>query len=430
MPEEPKHSKYDVFITRSIYPEAAAVFSARYKSLDEIKADCIVVLDTNTLLVPYSIGKESLEQIKTTYKTLIDTNRLVIPAQVAREFAKNRPRMLTELYDKFSKRRDSQQRLDTGKYPLLADVPEYQQLLIQQDQINNSIAEYGKLLGSVLEHIQNWFWNDPVSLVYQHLFDNTVIKESLVADEDAKNDLFRSQVHKIPPAYKDAAKDDEGIGDLLIWKTILEVGAKERKSILFVSGEEKADWWYRSNNTQLYPRYELIDEFRRVTDGQTFHIVKFSKFLDLFGAGQPVVDEVKEKEKSANHQGTGTNFANVALAAVEAWLSKRFPDFTIETGLGADFIVRRKDRQIDSVVDVRALRDIFNFGRRIREMLAKAAQYIFFDAKRIFVLVTDDYEKGLSIVSLLSSRQFPEDYVVIVGFIKNDGQLAVLSEGF
>jgi hypothetical protein len=303
MPEEPKQPqegkqpKSDIFIARSIYPEAEAVFTAQYRSLQEIKADCIVVLDTNTLLVPYGIGKESLEKIKTTYKTLIDVNRLVVPAQVAREFAKIRPKKLSELYDNFSKKRDAQQGFDTGKYPLLADVPEYQQLLIQQEQINNLFDEYRNLLGKVLEHIENWFWNDPVSLVYSQLFNAAVVKDTSVSDDDVKRDLERNQIHKIPPAYKDAAKDDSGIGDLLIWKTILDVSAKEKKSILFVSGEEKADWWYRGNKTQLYPRYELIDEFRRVSGGQTFHIVKFSRFLDLFGAGQPVVDEVRSKEE-------------------------------------------------------------------------------------------------------------------------------------
>lgn len=296
-PDEPKQSKLDIFIARSLYPEAEAVFTSRYQSLKDLKGTCIVVLDTNTLVLPYLVGKDSLEQIKATYKALIDAKRLVIPAQVAREFAKLRPKKLAELYDKFSKRRDSQQRLDIGKYPLLADVPEYQQLLIQQDEINKLIDEYGKRLGKVLEHIENWFWNDPVSLVYQQLFDGAVIKQTSIADDEAKKDLERCIAHKIPPAYKDAPKPDGGVGDLLIWKTILEVGAKEKKSILFVSGDEKADWWYRSNNTALYPRYELVDEFRRVSEGQSFRIVKFSEFLDLFGADRPVVEEVREKEQ-------------------------------------------------------------------------------------------------------------------------------------
>src|SRR5262249_48178151 len=60
-------------------------------------------------------------------------------------------------------------------------------------------------------------------------------------------------VHKIPPGYKDASKDDRGVGDLLIWMTILEIGAERQKPLLFVTGEEKADWQHRSDNRGVLP---------------------------------------------------------------------------------------------------------------------------------------------------------------------------------
>ncbi len=82
--------EFDIFVANLTYPEAAQIFSASLKSLDAIKENCIVVLDTNALLVPFTTGKESLEQIRKTYKSLVAQKRLVVPGQVAREFAKNR----------------------------------------------------------------------------------------------------------------------------------------------------------------------------------------------------------------------------------------------------------------------------------------------------------------------------------------------------
>jgi len=62
---------YDIFIANDVYPQAGQIFATRLKHLDSIKDECVVVLDTNSLLVPYAIGKESLKQIRTTYLTLI-----------------------------------------------------------------------------------------------------------------------------------------------------------------------------------------------------------------------------------------------------------------------------------------------------------------------------------------------------------------------
>ncbi len=73
---------------------------------------------------------------------------------------------------------------------------------------------------------------------------------------------------------------------ILIWKTILEIGRKQKKDLIFVSGDTKADWWHQSSHRPLYPRSELIEEYRRESEGGSFHILGFGDFLKLFGAGK------------------------------------------------------------------------------------------------------------------------------------------------
>ena len=82
----------------------------------------------------------------------------------------------------------------------------------------------------------------------------------------------------------------------MIWKTILELGKAQKKDAILVSGEEKPDWWHKSEGQPLYPRFELFDEHRRISEGCSFHIVSFSKFLDLYGASEQVVEEVRQTE--------------------------------------------------------------------------------------------------------------------------------------
>lgn len=346
-----KKNEYNIFIARSIYPDAAAIFSTNIKPLEEVKDDSYIVLDTNVLLAPYTIGKlDLLEQCRKTYSSLINQRRLIIPGQVAREFAKNRSLKLAELYQQLNKKKISQ--IQSEKYPLLSSFNEYNEVVRLEKEINTTIQAYQDAISSVLRRIQEWQWNDPVSVLYGELFKDDTVVEVTLSEEEITKDLERRQIHSIAPGYKDAAKDDKGVGDLIIWHSILEIGKEKKRSVIFVSGDEKADWFQKSEKLPLYPRYELVDEFRRASDGQSFYIIKFSRFLEIFGANEKVVGEVQQEEEK--HLMTRGLQGYLAEDAVLAWVRKKFPssvvnygkedisvDFSIkdDTGYGRGFVV-------------------------------------------------------------------------------------------
>src|SRR5688572_17054424 len=97
--------RIDIFIRSQTYPDAVSIFAAKPPPLSDIYKNCICVLDTNALLVPFTIGKESIEQIRKTYISLAKAKRLVVPGQVAREFADNRAKKLGELYQQLFRKR-------------------------------------------------------------------------------------------------------------------------------------------------------------------------------------------------------------------------------------------------------------------------------------------------------------------------------------
>jgi len=259
------------------------------------------VLDTNVLLAPYIIGKDDpgkddlLEQCKITYKKLIEQKRLIVPGQVAREFAKIRIEKLAELYQQLSRKKQIQQ-IERGKYPLLNSLADYQEVERLLKEINGKIRAYQEAINKVLAHVESWQLNDPVRSLYSELFNDDTIFDPSFDKEETKKDLIRRKIHHIPPGYKDGGKEDGGIGDLLIWYTILELGRVQKKSVIFVSGDGKPDWFRQSENVALYLRYELVDEFRRQSEGQSFHVIKFAKFLKLYGASEKVVEEVRREE--------------------------------------------------------------------------------------------------------------------------------------
>lgn len=333
MPEDNRkkpESEFDIFIANSTYPEAASIFTHTLRPLDEIKNDCFVVIDTNALLVPYSIGKESLEQIQRTYRKLVDEKRLLIPGQVAREFARNRANKISELFQQLSRKRSNIQQLQKGKYPLLEAFEEYQDSVRLESEIDKLLQQYRETLGKVLSHIRSWTWNDPVSVLYSKLFTQDVVFDISLDQEFLRSDLNQRQLHSIPPGYKDAAKDDKGVGDLLIWHTILEIGKTHNRSVIFISGEEKSDWWHKSETQALYPRYELIDEFRRSSNGQSFYIIAFSQFLNLYGASEKVVEEVRQEEYLAKQ--SGLQISKGGLSERQSKILAFIQTFTLDNG--------------------------------------------------------------------------------------------------
>ena len=148
MPDEKKNpGDVNILVSSAIYPEADAVFTAQPKTLHEIKDDNIVILDTNSLLVPYSIGKESLEQIRKTYQVLVSQKRLFIPGQVAREFAKNRATKLTELFQQLNRKKNAPP-FRKGNYPLLQSLPDYQDSVRLEEELDKLLEEYKTLVSA------------------------------------------------------------------------------------------------------------------------------------------------------------------------------------------------------------------------------------------------------------------------------------------
>lgn len=287
----------DPLVRQRIFPEPAQVFTFAPVDLKTAFETSIVVVDTNVLLVPYSTGAASLTKIQETFNRLTELNRLRIPGQVAREFAENRADKLKTLFQQLSRKRDLN--LSRSLYPLLEELPAYRELVDKEANLLDALGQYRESIAKLLDTIAAWRWDDPISAIYRKLFVERVVVDPEIDRESLLEDLQYRQDHKIPPGYKDANNQYSGIGDLLIWKAILKIGKEESQHLIFVSGDEKTDWRYQAENRTLYPRFELIDEYRKASGGKSFWIISFAELLEQFGASKQVVEEVREKEAAA-----------------------------------------------------------------------------------------------------------------------------------
>jgi hypothetical protein len=171
---------------------------------------------------------------------------------------------------------------------------------IEAKKLSEAIAEANKKLRNKLHEIANslslQIGRDPVSVSYSGLAE--AIRD-LKLDEAKKKD-FEEELdwrfsHKIPPGYMDASNPAGGAGDLLIWRTLLEEGKTQQKDLIFVTGEEKSDWWLR-NHGAFQPRLELIEEYRAFTGGYTIHLMPLSRLLSLLKVESATLAAVRNAE--------------------------------------------------------------------------------------------------------------------------------------
>lgn len=304
-PEAQPKTSFNPFIKNVTFPDAHALFGFCPTSLNENKDRCVFVLDTNTLLLPYTVGTHSLKEIGRVYESLATKNRLVVPGQVAREFATLRANKLLELIKHLNDyKSDIAKEREAPRYPLLEALEEYndfKKLHAEHIQLRRKVVE---TVDRIVRKIRNWNMDDPISTLYRNLFTPTVVVEPEHDEQKTIAEMEHRFTHSLPPGYSDRSKPDGGIGDLLIWFTILQVG-KGKRPVAFVSQDEKIDWIYKVGENRLYPRQELLDEFRRESGGETFYHIRLGDLLELFGASKSIVKEVRDKENTRSRLAGG-----------------------------------------------------------------------------------------------------------------------------
>ncbi|WP_283807814.1 PIN-like domain-containing protein [Bradyrhizobium mercantei] len=139
--------------------------------------------------------------------------------------------------------------------------------------------------------------------LYATVLSGDAIIDLPISDVEARQELLKEARdrtrNRIPPGYQDAGKDDEGIGDFLIWKSLLQLGSERKQHLAFVTGEQKNDWFVRSGGEHIYPRFELVDEYRRASDGRSLRLMSLPQLLNALKAPASVVNDAKTAEEQS-----------------------------------------------------------------------------------------------------------------------------------
>ena len=275
------------------FPDGEQVFSHLPEPFERIQEEALVFLDTNVLLLPYSVDKQSLDDIVATLKRLKEKGQLRVPAHAAREFAVHRVEQIRKLKDKV-------------KPPALPSADFLLPVLSEKDEVKRYAALHEKLgekrewkelegiAQKIHETIAGWHWRDPVSLQYQALFDHGVVADYDVSStekrEELAEDYARRLAHGMGPGTADRSKNNGNrLGDLIIWKTIIRTAHQEGRHAVLVSSDSKRDWI----DGQLYTRMDLVLEFARATGGLTFRVIEPDLFFQSWGAKDKTVKDLR-----------------------------------------------------------------------------------------------------------------------------------------
>lgn len=278
------------------FPEPLKTLNFSLRSLTECLTDGLIVLDTNVLLLPFKTGPHALDEIEKALEHLKSEKRLFIPEHALREYLANRPNKIREFYDQLSKRRNKDYSIPAvGK--LIEKVGSFSRLDEAEKRLKEDVEKLRSAIAEAMDEVRQWTINDPVSKMYQKVLTEDLVLSLADGLDKLEKEHKDRNAKALPPGYKDGSKSTNSIGDFLIWKAILELGKlNKNRNLVFVSGEEKPDWVYRSSAEVLYAREELIEEYRQVSDGGSFHLVDFATLLRHLKTSEQAVAEVRVAE--------------------------------------------------------------------------------------------------------------------------------------
>lgn len=313
------------------------IFPGHFRPTDEeyqeVWENCLFVLDTNTLINLYRYSEPAKQDVIKILHKIQD--RLWMPFRVAEEYLDTRLNEVSNQskeYDNTEKeiRKLKQSLESSSKHPFIS-----QETLKSADEIFEKIISEMK---SNQEKHDSRFQVDDIQHQLLEIFSSNVGPqlERSVLDNIFEEGSKRYN-EQIPPGFKDHGKSANPesfrdkcrvFGDLIIWKEIIRKSQKESVPIVFVTDDQKSDWWHRINGKTISPRPELINEFQSETNQKILMYVA-SSFIEHAAQkfGEPVteyvVNEIKEiQRKQQKHHANLTESLNKKMSAINKYKIK------------------------------------------------------------------------------------------------------------
>ena len=265
------------------------LFPGHYKPSKEefqkLWTEYVFVFDTNILLNVYRYSEKTRERLFEILGLLQD--RIWLPYQVAYEYQEERLNVISHQLKPYE---EIENVLNENLDKLSSVIESYRKRhsftsLVDDKKIISTTKNANKRTIKVLEEAKQQ---------YPNLIENDIYREKIgelfldkIGSPHSEEEL--DQVYKqcasrfkkeIPPGYKDKTKSVESkqYGDAIVWLQIIEYAKAQNKPIIFVTDDNKDDWWKRHQGQTISPRTELIEEMKAEA-GVDFWMYTGDRFL-------------------------------------------------------------------------------------------------------------------------------------------------------
>ncbi|MCG3793651.1 PIN domain-containing protein [Bacillus toyonensis] len=293
------------------FPEFQGYSDNQFKKLFD---ECIFVFDTNVLLNLYKYSTETKNELLEILNRI--RNRLWMPHQVGLEYNFNRLSVISD-QEKFYNKLISSIEKDSMSFinGLAKDYNKKHPYIKWEEiktQLDNCIKSITKDIAKKKEKHPNLFADDEILTKINELFKDKVGK---AYSQEQLDEIYKEgkgrYARKRPPGYKDL-KDKEGqikeyggnvykdeYGDLVVWYQIIEYAEKNKQPIIFITDDNKEDWWREQSGKTIGPRIELLNEFE-LKAGVPFYMYRTDSFMEKIRThlheevNNKAIEEVKE----------------------------------------------------------------------------------------------------------------------------------------
>lgn len=287
------------------------------EEIDAIWSDCYIVLDANILLNFYRCSKDTSDDMFKILHAVED--KLWLPYQSVWEYHNNRRdvyfsnwnaaktlmQKVKSLIDSFYK--------DEKIYGLLSRNP-----FVVKKEVEDAFSAAQEILNKVFEkydqNIEDYTFNDHILDELTNLLEDRVGDD--FSEDELKNCFKRGEARykdSVPPGYKDDTKEKRAkglrhvFGDFINWIQVMDKAKNDNKNIIFVSGDQKEDWWEEWHGKKVRPRTELIKEFRTETGMDILFynqpsFMKYAKDNIVHDTKDASINEVQEVEDVLKEQ--------------------------------------------------------------------------------------------------------------------------------
>lgn len=162
------------------------------------------------------------------------------------------------------------------------------------DMIKDLLAKISTTINQNLDKQQQKVYEE----IEQRLSDKSISSDIYTLIPNIDEAYRQRYENQIPPGYKDTTKEDNRMGDLVIWKEILEYCKKNHtKKAILLSRDSKQDIVYapeiqtidnsrRASESERVKiaKESLVYEFKITTGGTDFYIIDFKTFVRIFSS--------------------------------------------------------------------------------------------------------------------------------------------------